>query len=111
LINDYLETNKLSIVSIESLKTIDGISDKLAQSYLNGIDNFNIFYDSIKHYVTLKKVNKVIVSQELDTYNCVFSGIRDSDLESFIVSNGGKIGSGISKVTTHLVMKEIKQNT
>ena len=35
----------------------------------------------------------------------VFTGIRVPEYEKFIVENGGKIGSSISKNTTHLVMK------
>jgi DNA ligase (NAD+) len=35
----------------------------------------------------------------------VFTGVRRADLEEVIESRGGKIGSSVSKTTTHLVMK------
>lgn len=34
------------------------------------------------------------------------SGFRDNDLEEFIQQNGGNIVSGVSKKTTHLVVKD-----
>jgi DNA ligase (NAD+) len=37
----------------------------------------------------------------------VFTGVRRADLEAVIESRGGKIGSGVSKTTTHLVMKAV----
>lgn len=39
---------------------------------------------------------------------CLFvcRGFRDNDLEEFIQQNGGNIVSGVSKKTTHLVVKD-----
>ena len=37
----------------------------------------------------------------------MFTGVRRPDLEQIIESRGGKIGSGVSKNTTHLVMKSV----
>ena len=47
------------------------------------------------------------MSNDLDGMTFVFTGVRRSDLESVIESRGGKIGSGVSKTTTHLIMKVV----
>ena len=41
---------------------------------------------------------------------CV-SGFRDSNLEEVITNEGGKIVSGVSKKTTHLVVKDKSANS
>ena len=35
-----------------------------------------------------------------------FSGVRDAALEKRIIAGGGKIASGVSKNTTHLIVKD-----
>ncbi len=35
-----------------------------------------------------------------------FTGVRDSQLETFITSNGGEVVSGVSKKTTHLIVAD-----
>jgi NAD-dependent DNA ligase len=40
----------------------------------------------------------------------VFTGVRRTDLEQIIESRGGKIGSAVSKNTSHLVMKSKDQD-
>lgn len=39
-------------------------------------------------------------------FSVCFTGVRDKDLEAYIISEGGSIASGISKKTTHLVVKD-----
>ena len=41
---------------------------------------------------------------------CV-SGFRDSNLEALITNEGGRIVSGVSKKTTHLVVKDKSANS
>lgn len=40
-----------------------------------------------------------------------FSGVRDAELEDYIISQGGKIASGVSKNTTHLIVKDPEEVT
>ena len=40
-------------------------------------------------------------------FSVCFSGIRDNDLETKIISEGGTIASGVSKKTTHLIVKDV----
>ncbi len=95
--------NKPSITDIIS---IEGFAETSAESYLEGWDKF---YDFIKELpITLKKTQKTqSTSSELSGLQFVFTGVRRSDLESIIAEKGGVVGSGVSKKTNYLVMKEI----
>jgi NAD-dependent DNA ligase len=92
--------------SVNQVMSIEGFAEVSAKSY---IDSYDIFFDFIKDLpVTIvEKVEAVKVGTDLDSKSFVFSGVRRPDLESDIESRGGKIGSGVSKTTTHLVMKVI----
>jgi NAD-dependent DNA ligase len=84
--------------------SIEGFAEVSAKSY---IDSYDIFFDFIKDLpVTItEKVEAVKVGTDLEGKSFVFTGVRFPEYEKFIIENGGVIGSGVSKNTTHLVMK------
>ena len=92
--------------TINQIMSIEGFAEVSAKSY---IDSYDIFFDFIKDLpVTIvEKVEAVKVGADLEGKSFVFTGVRRLDLESDIESRGGKIASGVSKTTTHLVMKSI----
>jgi len=92
--------------SVDQVMSIEGFAEVSAKSY---IDSYDIFFDFIKDLpVTIvEKVQAVKVGTDLEGKSFVFTGVRRPDLESDIESRGGKIGSGVSKTTTYLVMKVI----
>jgi NAD-dependent DNA ligase len=92
--------------SVDQVMSIEGFAEVSAKSY---IDSYDIFFDFIKDLpVTIvEKVQAVKVGTDLEGKSFVFTGVRRPDLESDIESRGGKIGSGVSKTTTYLVMKSI----
>ena len=92
--------------SVDQVMSIEGFAEVSAKSY---IESYDIFFDFIKDLpVTIvEKVEAVKVGTDLVGKSFVFTGVRRTDLESDIESRGGKIGSGVSKTTTHLVMKAI----
>jgi DNA ligase (NAD+) len=92
--------------TVDQVMSIEGFAEVSAKSY---IDSYDIFFDFIKDLpVTItEKVEAVKVGTDLEGKSFVFTGVRRPDLESDIESRGGKIGSGVSKTTTHLVMKAI----
>lgn len=92
--------------TIDQVMSIEGFAEVSAKSY---IDSYDIFFDFIKDLsVTIaEKVEAAKVGTDLEGKSFVFTGVRRPDLESVIESRGGKIGSGVSKTTTHLVMKAI----
>jgi DNA ligase (NAD+) len=92
--------------TLEEVMSIEGFAEKSAKSY---IDSYDKFFEFIKDLpITIEqKVKAVAVGTDLEGKSFVFTGVRRPDLESVIESRGGKIGSGVSKNTTHLVMKAI----
>jgi NAD-dependent DNA ligase len=92
--------------TVDQVMSIEGFAEVSAKSY---IDSYDIFFDFIKDLpVTItEKVEAVKVGTDLEGKSFVFTGVRRPDLESDIESRGGKISSGVSKTTTHLVMKAI----
>jgi NAD-dependent DNA ligase len=92
--------------TLSEVMSIEGFAEISAQSY---IDNYDIFFDFIKDLpITIeKKVEVAKVGNDLEGKQFVFTGVRRKDLEEIIESRGGKIGSGVSKNTTHLVMKYV----
>jgi DNA ligase (NAD+) len=92
--------------TIDQVVSIEGFAQTSAESYLESYDKFFIFVKDLPVAIA-KKVEAVKVSNDLDGMSFVFTGVRRVDLESVIESRGGKIGSGVSKNTTHLVMKSV----
>jgi NAD-dependent DNA ligase len=92
--------------TIDQVMAIEGFAEVSAKSY---IDSYDIYFDFVKDLpVTIsEKVEVVKTGSDLDGKQFVFTGVRMPDLESVIESRGGKISSGVSKNTTHLVMKSV----
>lgn len=57
-------------------------------------------------YKPSTKVAKVNTNGPLKGKVISFTGIRDKNLEADIVSAGGTVGSGVTKSTTHLIVKD-----
>lgn len=92
--------------TIDQVVSIEGFAQISAESYLESYDKFFNFVKDLPVTIA-KKVESVKVSNDLDGMTFVFTGVRRADLEAIIESRGGKIGSGVSKNTTHLVMKAV----
>ena len=88
--------------TIEEIILIDGFAETSANVYLSNIDKFNDFIKDLPITIAAKKEAS---SDDLKGNIYVFSGIRDESLESIVLDRGGKIGSGVSSKTTHLIMK------
>ena len=90
--------------SIDNVMVIDGFAEKSAKSY---IDSYDEFFDFIKDLpVTIEeKIEVAPVGDDLVGKQFVFTGVRRKDLNEVIESRGGKIGSGVSKNTSYLVVK------
>ena len=92
--------------SVDDITSIEGFAETSAESYLNSIGAFNDFYETIKDIISIKKDTQVKeVTDELYGMSFVFSGVRRHDLEESILSKGGRVASGVSKNSTHLIMK------
>jgi len=99
LLEDFIEIPKVS-----EIIQIEGFAEVSAHAYLEAINEFNEFIIGLPVTISKKTIIEK-VSNDMDGMVFVFSGIRSNEMEDVIVSRGGKIASGISKNTTHLVMK------
>jgi len=90
--------------TVNQVMSIEGFAEISAQNYVDGYDEF---FDFIKDLpITIEeKVEVAPTSSDLEGTSFVFTGVRRKDLEEAIINKGGKIGSSVSKTTTHLVMK------
>ncbi len=92
--------------TLDQVMSIEGFAEVSAKSY---IDSYDEYFEFVKDLpITIQqKVQAVAVGTDLEGKQFVFTGLRRADLESVIESRGGKIGSAVSKNTTHLVMKVV----
>ena len=74
---------------------------------LSYIDNYDKYFDFVKDLpITITQKTQVVATgSDLEGKQFVFTGVRLPEYEKFIVEHGGIIGSGVSKNTTYLVMK------
>jgi DNA ligase (NAD+) len=92
--------------TLEQVLAIEGFAEISAQSYIDNYENYINFVKDLP--ITIQKKQEVEkVGTDFDNTQFVFTGVRRPDLEQIIESRGGKIGSGVSKNTTHLVMKSV----
>jgi NAD-dependent DNA ligase len=92
--------------TIDQVMAIEGFAEISAKSYVDSYDEFFNFVKDLPIKIS-EKVEVVKTGSDLDGKQFVFTGFRRPDLESVIESRGGKISSGVSKNTTHLVMKSV----
>lgn len=92
--------------SIDDVVSIEGFAEISAKTYVESYDEFFEFIKDLP--ITIQeKIELEPVGNDLESMTVVFTGVRRSDLEEVIKSRGGKIGSSVSKNTTHLVMKSV----
>tara|TARA_R110000772_G_scaffold2410_2_gene8454 strand:- start:68996 stop:70822 length:1827 start_codon:yes stop_codon:yes gene_type:complete len=99
--------NLNSDTTVDIISSLDGFSDISANNYLKGITLYNDWKDQFNGLLNVSKteIKKEVVGGNLIGMSFVFSGVRRKDLNETIEEMGGRIASGISKNTTHLVMK------
>lgn len=90
--------------TLEQVMSIEGFAEISAKSYLENYDKFFTFVQGLPITIA-EKVESIQVGDDLNGKSFVFTGVRLPDYEKFILENGGVISSGVSKNTTHLVMK------
>ena len=90
--------------TIDQVMEIEGFAEISAKTYVDNFDNFVEFIQGLA--VTIEEKKEVVLEgTDLESNTFVFTGVRRKDLEEVIERRGGKIGSSVSKNTTHLVMK------
>jgi NAD-dependent DNA ligase len=93
--------------TIDNLIKIDGVSDITGNVFIKALNEYNNRYKDFPikiSYITSQV--KELVGDKYNNTNICMTGFRDKELEEFIINNGGKIASGVSKATTHLLVKD-----
>lgn len=75
------------------------------KSFLDGIVPFHKFLMETEIQFKIS-TPETTTDGKYSGFAVCFSGIRDKELEDSIIKQGGKIASGVSKTTTHLVVKD-----
>lgn len=86
-------------------------SSKTFQSFIEGVMSFYKFLANTNLACSYKQQSNIPVGNKCTGMNVCFSGVRDKELEQKIISQGGRIVSGVSKNTTHLVVADLNSNS
>lgn len=105
LLNQCSGIHAIKSLSESDIVNMVGFDTTTARMIMSGIDEALALLDKLKDHVNL--VEKKAVSADLSHLNVVLTGFRDSTLQNFIEMNGGKVGSGVSKKTTHLICSSV----
>lgn len=97
-------------LTVSDIVAMDGFDTITATNIVNGLPQAKKFIDTLisTGYVTLFQEVK---TTELSGVNVVMTGFRDEDLSAEIERLGGKIGSGVSKKTTHVLTYDTTSNS
>lgn len=82
---------------------------KISQTWQNFVDGVCDFYKFVQDTrIPIIKPNKTNINHNgmFQNMNICVSGFRDKELEAFIINNGGKMASGVSKNTAYLIVKD-----
>ena len=80
------------------------------RDFIEGVAPFSRFLSETKIPV-LRISEAVDPNGKYQGISVCFSHIRDRDLENAIISGGGKVVSGVSKNTTHLIVKDVSEHS
>jgi len=106
---DYFE-NGIKQYLITQLEMIKGVAETTAIAFMKGLDCFETFCEEMGLEVKKPEAkSESTISFEGRIF--VFSGVRDAELQEFIIENGGDVKSSVSKNTTDMLVKDANANT
>lgn len=112
LILNNININNLDDINIYELTKIKGVSDITAHSFINGIKQFyNSKYNELPIKYNINKRPNIIIGDLCSNFKVCFTGVRNINVEKFIIENGGTIIDNVSKNTTHLIIKDYSNKT
>ena len=107
-IPNFLTLDKDTIFN--QIINLDGFSDKMADLFINGLDNYkeyrNVFIQKMDEFKSIEPETNTSTSTLFKDCVFCFSGVRSKDTEKLIVDNGGTISGSVNKKTTHLIVKD-----
>ena len=115
LLDNMLKYAKVRKNVINNLNTINGMSDKTTENFLDGLIEFGKFMSDLDVQISdEQKIKKETTNNNTNMKNIdltgrefVFTGFRDAELKSFIESCGGVVKDDFRKTTTDLLTKNV----
>jgi DNA ligase (NAD+) len=114
--------NKALKLKPDDLLKINGIAKISAELFMENIQKYYDFYDSLGFKCKGREVRDASDAGEVDkvkkAFNnnfkdkiFIFSGFRNKDYEKIIEDNGGKVTTSISKNSHYLIVKDKEENS
>ena len=86
---------------------IEGVGEITANAFITGYRLHNDKFLTVPVNVSYYESPKLkLQSNKFDGFAICMTGFRDDNLSRYIVANGGKVVSGVSSKTTHLLVKD-----
>jgi DNA ligase (NAD+) len=105
--NDKTKALKLTV---DDIKTVDGIGDVLAIQFIEKLQNFYDFYEEIGMKMKINKdtvkKQKVNINKNFENKHFCFSGFRNKTFEDYIKTNNGFVDDTIKSTTNYLIVKD-----
>lgn len=98
IFNDKIDYNKVI--------NIKGIGENYANNFINNIDKFKSWFKELNKFIKIEFKTIEKISNKFNNFNVVLTGFRDKNIENFIISNGGKCTSSVSKNTNILIVAD-----
>jgi NAD-dependent DNA ligase len=95
------------IPTIAELVAIKGIEVKTASLFRDNLPAYFKFIDTNKLVCTFAPDDDYSLAASLAGIVVVFTGFRNKEVEEYVTRNGGVVGSGVSKKTTVVVVKDM----
>jgi DNA ligase (NAD+) len=101
LLKNLTDENDVWKLSVNRIVDFEGFDVKTATKFIDGLYDAKAFADKMNlKFVQEKKTN------ELEHLNVVFTGFRDKEFQEKLEKSGAKVGSSVSKKTTHVLTAE-----
>ena len=98
------EIKNFQMVLEEDLIDVPGIGWKTASEFKMGL---RLYSHVSSFHVPISKWNNPKIEAATNQLSVCFTGVRDKALEAQLTEGGHKIVSGVSRSTTHLVVKDL----
>jgi hypothetical protein len=106
LLKNLADENDIWNITESEIINFEGFDVKTARNFVNGMTQAKDLADILN----LKFVQET-KTDELAAFNVVFTGFRDKDFQTKLEKAGAKVGSSVSKKTTHLITAEPNSNS
>jgi len=93
--------------TIDEICKLEGFSYKTAKKIVDGIPEFQKFFEGLKDVVKIKEIKRECISEnKFGGKGFVFSGFRDEELKRKIESLGGIVSETVSTNTLAVIVKD-----